>query len=284
MGNIGSAVIQEAESKAKECLAYQSNWDKAKCALKEAWAGPSSTSIISTEVLGWLQDLLNFIVQSQRDCWTYLYRKVGGGGDDSSPPPPTPPFLEWFVWWWTSWSAVFLVGGAIFFGKEILTPILELPFWIMETLFKFFYWTSNIALNLGRLLEEPLRIGWDYLEQTVAPLIGAKPALLALVGGTGVLWATLNVVLLSEVDLQRWLNSMFYTIFKVLDWPFDWMKGVLQETLGVWIGRLLGLLFLPFEVGMFILSILIGVLVYPLKQLIETMQQKVVNQQLIPLQ
>lgn len=143
-------------------------------------------------------------------------------------------------------TAIFIVGGTLFFGQPILMPVFEV---VKDFVFLVFGWGWDLINWIAGYVYDA--IFW------VSDVLGANHWLTAITLGTGLAWAVAEILLESVGLWRKWNDSDFATIFRFLDTPFELLIGVASQT-SKYLGWIVRLISLPFEAGLMLLSLFVG--------------------------
>lgn len=222
-----------------------------------------------------IADAVKQLVDYEKTCLkeiiVYIGEKIKGNS------PLAPSIDCWIMGGMIIVTIIFAVGGTLYFGSDIIKFVVGIPINMVKSLFSadvaiaqyFQIAFSNVAY-LARTVTGFLVDMTTYM----AELTNSDMRLWLLLLGTFLVYlATQLGIELADAD-SEWIGSLFYDVFKVIDWPFEWVAEQIKKATGngvlYWISRII---LFPFQIGTFGVSFIIGGMLYILRELYEQLTE-----------
>lgn len=233
--------------------------------------------------------------------WDYIVALVKWALDDKKGSKPTSP--SWVCWAEVGFVGLFgilLFGVISFYGSSVVQSFLQLfpalngILGIFKTVFGgLFNSIKSIAVysettieNVAQYLVQIVQLivySWRYLVDGANDISAYLDRLL----GVNIYLSYANVYTLAALAITEvlreflnleieWEDSSFYYVFKILNWPLTTFMNAIVDLIGeegnAGILFILKTLIIPFEGGTFVVSIILGTILYLLDELIEAIK------------
>lgn len=232
----------------------------------------------------WFFQVLNDIIVYETECvkevWNYVIGKIKYAVGLQETPPLAPSGDCW-----VSGGIPLLVLGAVigiilYYGQsaiQFLAGILKMPINAIKSLF-------SADVDIAQYVQLAISNVTYFFRQFFGWYFDTTNYLSEITNSSEKIWILVSLTafayLASQLGIElvgadvAWHGTIFYEVFKVIDYPFEWLSGEVKDALGdgilYWLFRVIEF---PFQLGMMVISFVMGGIVYVVKEIWENLTE-----------